>query len=147
MDRRALPDPDWNAGQRDGEFVAPRTPVEQQLALLWAEVLGVAQVGARDNFFDLGGNSLLALRLASRVRNAFSIDLPLVALFAAPILEELSQRIAVLQAAGRLPDLPPIQPVARDVPLLLSYGQEALWVISRLAGRAVAVRPCFRRRG
>ncbi|MEX2286657.1 MAG: amino acid adenylation domain-containing protein, partial [Planctomycetaceae bacterium] len=132
VDRRALPAPDWSVAQREGEFVAPRTPVEQQLASIWSELLSVEPVGAHDNFFDLGGNSLLALRLASRVRNTFSIDLPLVTLFTAPILEELAERVVALQAAGRLPELPPIQPVARDAPVPLSYGQEALWVISRL---------------
>jgi amino acid adenylation domain-containing protein len=132
VDRRALPEPDWSVGQREGEYVAPRTPAEQQLASIWSEVLGVQKVGSQDNFFDLGGNSLLALRLISRVRRAFSIDLPLVALFTAPILSELAARIAVLQAAGRLPELPPIQPVTRDGLLPASYGQEELWVIGHL---------------
>ena len=132
VDRNALPDPDWSVGQREGQYVAPRTPIEGQLAAIWSEVLGIAQVGALDNFFDLGGNSLLALRLASRVRTAMAVDLPLVTLFTAPVLGELAERIVQMQAVGRLPDLPAIEPVARDAALPLSYGQEALWVISRL---------------
>lgn len=132
VDRRALPAPDWSVAQRECEFVAPRTPVEEQLAAIWSDVLGVSTVGALDGFFDLGGNSLLALRLASKVREVFAIDLPLVSLFTAPVLEELAEQIVALQAAGTLPDVPPIQPVERDQQLPLSYGQEALWVISRL---------------
>ncbi len=57
VDRRALPDPDWSGdgAAREGDFVAPRTPAEQQLAAIWSEVLNVERVGAHDNFFDLGG--------------------------------------------------------------------------------------------
>ena len=114
------------------QYVAPRSAVEQQLAAIWREVLRVDRVGVYDNFFELGGHSLLAVRMVSRMRNAFSVDLPLVALFASPTLGELAERIEDLQATGRLPELPPIQPVAREAPLPMSYGQEALWVISQL---------------
>ena len=84
VDRKALPAPDWTSALAPSEYVEPRAGTEQQLAAIWSEVLGLDRVGGHDNFFDLGGNSLLALRLISRVRAAFAIDLPLVTLFTAP---------------------------------------------------------------
>ena len=84
VDRKALPAPDWTTAMVQNEYVEPRAGSEQQLAAIWSEVLGVDRVGGHDNFFDLGGNSLLALRLISRVRAAFAIDLPLVTLFTRP---------------------------------------------------------------
>ncbi|MET0397695.1 MAG: amino acid adenylation domain-containing protein [Longimicrobiaceae bacterium] len=96
-DRAALPAPDPAGAAR--EFVAPRTPVEEMLAGIWGEVLGVERVGAEDDFFDLGGHSLLATRVASRVRAACGVELPVRALFEAPTLERLAERVeAGLQA-------------------------------------------------
>ena len=131
VNRGALPDvaPVAKPATR---YVSPRSPLEQQLAAIWAEVLGCERVGLYDNFFELGGHSLLAVRMASRVRSVLAVDLPLVTLFAAPTLVELAERIEALQAAGCLPGLPPIQKVSRDQPLPLSYGQEALWIIDHL---------------
>ena len=93
VDRRALPPPDQPGDQADGTFVAPRTPIEQELAEIWAGVLGRARVGVYDNFFALGGHSLLATQVISRVRDAFQIDLPLAALFEAPTIEALADAI------------------------------------------------------
>jgi len=72
LDRRALPDPDWSRAALRAEYVAPRTAEERRLAEVWSELLNVERVGANDNFFDLGGNSLLALRLFARIRSEFS---------------------------------------------------------------------------
>jgi amino acid adenylation domain-containing protein len=130
-DRRALPAPDWSDMAGDSEFVAPRTPIEQQLASIWSELLSVERVGVGDSFFDLGGNSLLVLRLVSRIRSAFSIDLPLVTAFSSPTLGELATEIESLQAKGCLPDLPPIQRIPRDGPLLASFGQERFWFLQQ----------------
>ncbi|GAB2776620.1 non-ribosomal peptide synthetase [Streptomyces chlorus] len=70
VDRRALPAPDLDGGERDKEFVAPRTPQEETLARIWAEVLGVRRVGVTDNFFELGGDSILSIQAVSRARAA-----------------------------------------------------------------------------
>ena len=112
-------------------------------------MLNVDRVGVEDNFFDLGGHSLLALRLTARIRSAFSVDLPLVALFAGPTVAQVAEQIATLRAAGRLTTLPAIEPVGREGPLPLSYGQESLWVISRLeeGPSAYAVFPAARVKG
>lgn len=132
VDRRALPEPDWTAVQREREYVAPRTPIECEIASIWSELLNIDEVGARDSFFELGGNSLLALRMASRVRETFAIEMPLVTLFTYPVLEELAEQVIALQSEGHLPDLPPIIPADRDRLIPASFGQEELWLIDKL---------------
>jgi amino acid adenylation domain-containing protein/non-ribosomal peptide synthase protein (TIGR01720 family) len=79
LDRKALPLPDAEHWQRT--FEAPEGELEQQLAAIWAEVLGVAQIGRRDNFFELGGHSLLAAQASARVELELGIELPLRVLF------------------------------------------------------------------
>ncbi len=113
---------------------APRTPVEELLAALWSDLLGpaAAPIGRGSDFFALGGHSLLATRLAARVEQALGVELPLAAIFASPGLGELAARIEALAAAGR-PAAPPLLPLPRDLPLPLSFAQERLWFIDRLA--------------
>ena len=82
VDRRALPEPDRS--RHAAGFVAPRTPLEEQVAAVWAEALGVERVGADEDFFALGGHSLLATRIVSRLERDFGVELGLRALFAEP---------------------------------------------------------------
>ena len=98
IDRHALPPPDESNIQRDADFVAPRTPTEEHLAAIWAELLGLKQVGVTENFFALGGNSLLAVRVLWRVQEAFHIELPLSALFEAPTIAEIALKLVQSQA-------------------------------------------------
>jgi amino acid adenylation domain-containing protein len=98
VDQRALPVPVADAGELADSFVAPRNPLEQEVAQIWCEVLGISQVGIHDDFFALGGHSLIATQLTSRIRKLFHVDLPLRELFAAPTVLGLSERIARLQA-------------------------------------------------
>ena len=93
--RRALPAPDVLRPELEKSFVAPRTPVEEQVAGIWCQVLGISRAGVHDNFFDLGGHSLLATQVVSRVCDAFEIDLPLRCLFESPTVAGLS--VAVVQ--------------------------------------------------
>jgi acyl carrier protein len=96
IDRRALPAPSETG---DIElFVAPRTPVEEVVCGVWAEVLGVERVGVNDNFFELGGHSLLAMQLLSRLRGTFQMELPLRVLFEAPTVAELSLALVEFEA-------------------------------------------------
>jgi amino acid adenylation domain-containing protein len=132
VDRRALPEPDWNRSALLGEYVAPQTDTEQRLATIWSEVLNVSRVGLHDNFFELGGNSLLAVRLNSQVRKTFSIELPLVALFSAPTLAELAARIRQLQAEGPAADVQAIPRAARSDLAPLTFIQEQFWTVSRM---------------
>jgi amino acid adenylation domain-containing protein len=138
VDRQALvalaPAPGGAA--RDGaRHAAPRTPIEQQVASLMAEVLAVPRLGAGESFFDLGGHSLLAVRLLSRLRARFGVELPLRSLFERPtvagIAATLCEALDVVPIAGLAgPDLPPLAPLspaelARGV--VLSSAQQRLW--------------------
>jgi amino acid adenylation domain-containing protein/thioester reductase-like protein len=93
VDRKALPAPDQTQTVLSEAFVAPRNPLEEQLAQMWAHVLGLGQVGVHDNFFELGGHSLLTGQLLSQVRETLQVELPLAMLFEAPTIAELAQAI------------------------------------------------------
>jgi acyl-coenzyme A synthetase/AMP-(fatty) acid ligase len=93
VDRGALPSPDCMESRHSPDFVHPRNEVEGLLANVWAEVLGVKQVGVHDNFFDLGGHSLSATRVISRLRN-MKIELPIQSFFQTPTIAGLAMVIA-----------------------------------------------------
>jgi amino acid adenylation domain-containing protein len=97
VDRRQLPAPGRPRNDPGGSYVAPRNAVEEVLADIWAQVLEVERVGAHDNFFDLGGHSLLGTQVTSRVFDAFSVELPLRRLFESPTLAGLAA--ALLEAS------------------------------------------------
>jgi amino acid adenylation domain-containing protein/FkbM family methyltransferase len=93
VDRRELPAPDQSRPELNRVYVAPRNPVEEELASMWSEILGVDSVGVEDNFFMLGGHSLLATQTISRVREAFHVELPLRSIFEAPTVAGLGEII------------------------------------------------------
>jgi hypothetical protein len=98
LDRAALPAPEGDAhGER--EYEAPVGKVEQGLAEIWTELLGVERVGRGDNFFMLGGHSLLGVQMISRVREAMAVELALAALFEKPVLSALADWILDLRLA------------------------------------------------
>jgi amino acid adenylation domain-containing protein len=130
LDRAALAPP--VPVSLDPEAAAPRGPVEEVLAAIWAEVLGLARVGRSDGFFDLGGHSLSATRVASRVAGAFGIDLPLQDLFSAPTVAELAQLVERRLGAVAASTAPPIRRLGgSDLPL--SFAQQRLWFLDQLA--------------
>ncbi|HEY0014879.1 MAG TPA: amino acid adenylation domain-containing protein, partial [Longimicrobium sp.] len=128
LDRKALPEPEYASAEES--CLAPRTPVEEVLAGIWAEVLGLERVGVEESFFERGGHSLLATRVVSRVREVFGVELPLRALFEGPTVAELAGRVEEMRRAG-LPVLPPVVPTERTEPPLLSFAQERLWFLDR----------------
>ncbi|MCP4659179.1 MAG: AMP-binding protein, partial [bacterium] len=132
VDRAALPAPEPGGIETAERFVAPRNQVEEVLAGIWAEVLAEAggRIGVYDDFFALGGHSLLATRIVSRIRLAFSVELPLLALFEASTLAALAPRVEQAMRAGREP-APPIERRSRDGELPLSFAQERLWFLDR----------------
>ncbi|MGH8772943.1 MAG: non-ribosomal peptide synthetase, partial [Burkholderiales bacterium] len=103
VDRKALPAPERSVGSEQ-DFVAPRTPTEEMLAAIWAEVLKLDKVGIHDSFFELGGHSLLATQVIARVRTALHCELPLRALFEAPTIESLAVKITDIQMQNEDPN-------------------------------------------
>jgi FkbM family methyltransferase len=93
LDRASLPEPDWLRPQVEGDYAPPGSPIQQLLASIWSEVLGVAQVGISDEFLDLGGDSLKAIRVLNRVRQKIQVDLPLATLFRETTIERLAKWI------------------------------------------------------
>ncbi|MFD9356168.1 amino acid adenylation domain-containing protein [Streptomyces sp. NPDC060031] len=130
VDRRALPDPAAHriaAATEDG--TGPRTPMEHTVAELWAELLGITDFGVHDDFFALGGNSMMATRVAFRLRELLAVELPLAEVFTARTVARLADVLAVAERADRAA----ITPVSHDDPLPLSFAQQRLWFLDRLA--------------
>lgn len=132
VNRHALPTPERMRPITDQPFVAPRTPAEETLAGLWTDVLGVERVGIHDNFFTLGGNSLLGTLLVTRLRETLRVEMPLRRLFERPTVSELAESLASLEKSVAARALTAMRSVERDGPLLLSFAQQRLWFLNRL---------------
>jgi amino acid adenylation domain-containing protein len=111
-------------------FVAPRTSVEKLLAGVWAQVLDLARVGIHDDFFQVGGDSLLATQLLSRVRDVMHVDVPWLTFFETPTVAGIAKSIATVSQAEL--GLPTLGSVPRDGALPLSYGQQRLWFLEQV---------------
>ncbi|HEX7844126.1 MAG TPA: condensation domain-containing protein, partial [Kofleriaceae bacterium] len=141
LDRRALPKPELERPA----YVAPRTAMEEVVSNVWAPVLGVANLGATENFFEAGGHSLLATQVVSRLGAALGVAIPVRTLFEAPTIAELARWLEAETGGGRVA-LPPLERARRDQPLPLSYAQQRLWFIEQLdPGRFTYNVPLFLR--
>ncbi|KQQ75662.1 hypothetical protein ASF73_07645 [Xanthomonas sp. Leaf131] len=129
VDRRALPAPDRDAVAAAG-YAPPQGAYECFLAGLWAELLGLPQVGRHDHFFALGGHSLLAMRVSARLQAAFARQVPMTLLFAHPVLCDFA--LALQDSAGDA--LSAIPRLPRNQPLPLSFAQQRLWFLDQLEG-------------
>jgi amino acid adenylation domain-containing protein len=133
IDRKSLPEPDKDI--REHEYVGPRNATEETLCRLWQEVLRRERVGIHDNFFSLGGHSLLAVQVISRIKQAFTVEMPLSLLFTAPTVARMGEHIATVNEPDRSqssPVLVNIQPHGSLPPffcvhavggLVISYGE------------------------
>ncbi|MDM5281496.1 amino acid adenylation domain-containing protein [Paenibacillus silvae] len=132
VDRRALPKPERKYSGTD--YVAPRTPTEKKLAEIWSSVLGIEQIGAQDHFFDIGGHSLKAMMLVSRIHKEFQVEFPLKEIFAYPTLEELARYIE----GGRERAYTAIEPAAEQPYYPLSSAQKRLYLVREIEGEGVS---------
>ncbi|MDF3313435.1 amino acid adenylation domain-containing protein, partial [Rhodococcus sp. T2V] len=128
LDRKALPAP--NLDTATAEYVAPRTPTQVVVAGVFAEILGVERVGIHDHFFDLGGNSLVATRLVSRLRNALGVPVSLRDVFDAPTVGGLAQRLDGADPAAHLAP-PALTPRKRPEQVPLSPAQQRVWFLNQ----------------
>ncbi|MET8074608.1 amino acid adenylation domain-containing protein, partial [Streptomyces sp. NPDC005271] len=137
LDRAALPAPAITAGLGRG----PATPLEEVVCGLFAEVLGLERVGAEESFFDLGGDSLLAMRLIAAVRSAVNAEISIRELFGAPTVEGLAR----LAEGGRADARAGITVRERPEVLPLSFGQQRMWFLNQLeeAGVGAAYNMAF----
>ena len=99
VDRKALPEPDASRPELEANYVAPRTPIEQQITDIWMQVLNVKRVGIYDNFFELGGYSLVGIQVVSRVRQALQVEILMSNLFELPTVADLAERVETLRWA------------------------------------------------
>ncbi|MGN7744406.1 amino acid adenylation domain-containing protein, partial [Pseudomonas sp. 22526] len=134
LDRQALPKPD--ASQAQQAWIAPVSAVEQQVAAIWADILGAERIGLTDHFFELGGHSLLAMQVVSRLRHTLGVEVPLKTLFEQPRLEGFVRALPAGDAEGV--QAPAMVPVERGQPLALSYAQERQWFLWQLEPESAA---------
>jgi len=143
LDRRALPEPEPFRPELAESYAEPRSPLEELLVKLWAEALRVQRVGIYDNFFEVGGHSLMATRLISAIQARLQVELPLRSLFEAPTVARQAELLtAMLAEAGRefgseeaakaLPEQQPIIPGERGSHPPLSFAQQRLWFLDQL---------------
>jgi acyl-CoA synthetase (AMP-forming)/AMP-acid ligase II/aryl carrier-like protein len=113
-------------------YTAPYTPLEEMLTGLWAKVLDVERVGTYDNFFQLGGDSLLATQLLSRIREVTHVEVSFRTFFETPTVADIARHIAAALQAMPLLSEQSLRSVPRDSPLPLSYAQQRLWFLEQL---------------
>src|SRR6267143_1794119 len=144
VDRRALPKPEEGTRNLDQTLIAPRDNFERLLANIWAKILDVKTVGLQDSFFDIGGHSLLAVRLFAQIENRFGRRLPLAALFQAPTIEQLANVLRETASSKAWSSLVPIQPLGSKPPLYCIHAAGANVLIYRPLSRHLGLdQPVF----
>ena len=132
LDRKALPEPDLERPDLKNEYIAPRTPAEKLLTDIWCEVLGIRQVGIYDNFFSLGGHSLLVTQVMSRLREALHVEVPLRRLFETPTIAGLSHTVDKALDKEKQQSAAQAVTGSREKKFPLSFAQQRLWFLNQL---------------
>ena len=132
VDRQALPAPSGARPALGPAYDAPQTPAQEGLVRIWTEVLELEPIGIRDNFFALGGHSLSAVVVLTRIQADFGVTLPLQTIFEAPTVAELATRLDAAQRQAHRPPGPPPAPPDTAPSAPLSFGQEEIWVAVQL---------------
>ena len=132
LDRHALPIPGDERINLGVEYIAPRSEYEQQLAQIWAEILKLEKVGIHDNFFDIGGHSLMATQVISRIREQLNVDMPLSRMFSFPTVADFTPQLEDLIQQTKEAESLKIKRVSRQSGLKLSFAQERLWFLDQL---------------
>ena len=127
VDRKALPQPAFNDAVAITE---PRTDLEKTIASVWCAVLGIDRVGVEQNFFHLGGHSLLATRVAAKLTKELDRDIPVRALFEAPTIEQLAEKLFALEAETS--HKPPVEPCGLDTGIPLTLAQQRLFLFEQM---------------
>ena len=144
IDRKALPAPKADDFVSDHEYVAPRDAVEKTLAKLWQEVLEIPRVGAKDNFFHLGGKSLMAARLFTKIIHKFGKELPLTTLIHAPTLELLANELRTTVRKGNYATLVPMRNGGSRPPFFCVHGGAGSTLfMHRLAAKMDSEQPFY----
>ncbi|GHO80000.1 hypothetical protein KSD_77710 [Ktedonobacter sp. SOSP1-85] len=138
LDRQRLPRPERESQATPERREEARTPVEELMLSIWEEVLGRKGLGRQENFFQLGGHSLLGTRLIARVRAVFGVEVPIPWLFEAPTIAQLSERVEGQLRGGEQTVIPGIEPVSREELLPLSFAQQRLWFLHQLDPQSTA---------
>jgi len=132
LDRDALPDPKNSRPDLNTSPVAPRTSNEEKLVKIWAKELRIDHIGTHDNFFDLGGDSLLAIRVISQIHDDLQGELSLSNFFETPTVAALASYLETLHSPRDGAEMFSIRPASRDTELLPSFAQQSLWFIDQL---------------
>src|SRR5438105_288302 len=139
VDRAALPPPDFERGRRNG-FVAPRTEWELKLAQIWRDMLGVEKVGVADNFFDLGGHSLMLVRLIGEMKRRHQVSLGVAELFRHPTVGQMARLIDQQPLKGkRQPAVVPLQEGGPEIPVYFIYAGPDEFRLAKLMDKRRAV--------
>lgn len=143
IDQAALPDPDQTFRELDEKYVAPHDPLETEMTHLWERLLRVSPIGIHDNFFDLGGDSLVAIGLVLQIEKKFQKDLPISALMQAPTVAELVRLIRQDSASYSWSSLVPIQPLGTKTPLFCIHADGGVMFYHQFAQYLGLEQPIF----
>jgi len=132
IDRKALPKPDVLRSVSQNRFAPPRSPMEESIGSIWSEILGIPVIGIHDNFFDLGGHSLMATQVISRICTMIGQDISIITIFKQPTIASLADHIESYSKTGDFKALPIIKQTRQSDAIPLSFAQQRLWFLNQL---------------